>query len=280
MKKENSLTDEFNQKRVNHIFHYTTSYDKLIKILKNGFAPSYCKEEISDTSYLIPMVSFCNISIRDVDLYMRYGKYGIGISLDCAIRNRISPVIYFHENSPFNNLHSQINEATILNIAGRQLRSAREQFQDALNRGIEYKFEYDESDDGNLLGAINNLTVPTLQYFKYWKTFYKGKEIITYQEREWRFIPQLKEEKRIIPFSDSEYKQYSDKKIRPKPHLANYSLELTSIVDLRYLIIKEESQRNKIIEILTQKFGKSEVTNSIIEGKLLILTEDQIRNDF
>src|SRR5689334_2541951 len=103
------METNFTQKRINHIFHYTTSFDSLIGILSNGFVPSYCQEEITDLIYLIPMVSFCNISIRDVDLYMRYGNYGIGMSVNWAIKNRISPVIYIHETSPFNNLDREIN---------------------------------------------------------------------------------------------------------------------------------------------------------------------------
>src|SRR5659263_94182 len=91
-----TIKNEFNQKKINHIFHYTSNFDVLLKILKNGFEPSYCAERINDVEYYIPMISFCNIPLRDVDLYMRYGKYGIGMSLEWAEENSISPVVYIH----------------------------------------------------------------------------------------------------------------------------------------------------------------------------------------
>jgi hypothetical protein len=87
--------------------------------LKTGFHPSYCQEKIGDLKYLIPMVSFCNISIRDVGLYMRYGDYGIGMTMDWALQNRISPVIYVHENSPFSDLHSRINKLLLWDVMGK-----------------------------------------------------------------------------------------------------------------------------------------------------------------
>ena len=111
--------EDFNQKKVGHIFHYTKTFDSLLGILKSGFLPSYCQETVGDLKYLIPMVSFCNISIRDVGLYMRYGDYGIGMTMDWALQNRISPVIYVHENSPFSDLHNKVNKLLLWDIIGK-----------------------------------------------------------------------------------------------------------------------------------------------------------------
>ena len=221
------MEETFRQKRINHIFHYTQNVESLSDILKRGFSPSYCQEEITDLVYLIPMVSFCNISIRDVDLYMRYGNYGIGMSLDWAIKNGISPVIYIHENSPFNSLHGDINRIILYDMIGMQLADAQKQFDEAFDKGEE--FEYSPLNSGrqvHLLASINMVTVPTLQFFKNWKVEYKGQEIITYQEREWRYIPSLdpESEKRIIPSTDEEFEVFSDKDAKPKPHLPKYSL--------------------------------------------------------
>lgn len=45
----------FSQKTVNHIFHYTKSFESLVGILSTGFSPSYCDEQIGDLTYLIPI---------------------------------------------------------------------------------------------------------------------------------------------------------------------------------------------------------------------------------
>jgi hypothetical protein len=268
----------FNQKRINHIFHYTQNPETLINILTTGFAPSYCEEKITDLTYLIPMVSFCNISIRDVDLYMRYGKYGTGLTMDWALRNRISPVIYIRENSPFNNLHRQINEILLWDLASRQMTDAVKQLEEAKAKGEAYNYHSDEKHT-ELLSEINKLTVPALQFFKNWKTDYKGNEIITYQEREWRYIPELGDEKKIILSTEAEFASY-DKEARAKPHLPEHALRINSITDIRYIIIRHEEERNIIIKCLNEKFGDQKVLEALYNGTLIILTDQQVRNDF
>lgn len=269
----------FKQKRINHIFHYTQNSETLISIIKNGFAPSYCVENITDLTYLIPMVSFCNISIRDVDLYMRYGNYGIGLTIDWALKNRISPVIYIHENSPFNNLHRQINKILLWDLLNRQVADAVKQFDESSAKGEAYNYQSDERYT-KLLSDINKLTVPALQFFKNWKTHYNGIEIITYQEREWRFIPELSEqEKKIILSTETEFVNY-DKAVKSKPHLPEYSLQIESINDIRYIIINNEEERSIIFQSLNDKFGEKNVHEAIFNGTLVVLTDQQIRNDF
>lgn len=271
----------FSQKRINHIFHYSKTFDSLVGIISSGFSPSYCLEKISDLTYLIPMVSFCNISIRDVDLYMRYGDYGIGMSLDWAIKNRISPVIYVHETSPFNNLHSEVNKLLIWDVINKQLADFQSQIEEAVAKGEEYKYSPPADDKyTQLLSDINRITVPALQFFKNWKVLYNKQEIITYQEREWRYVPELSEEKKIIPSSDKDFEEFMDKKIKPKPHLPEYSLQISSITDIRYIIINKEEERNGIINCLKDKFGEQSVFDALFGGTLLILTDHQIKNDF
>jgi hypothetical protein len=61
---------KYEQKKINHVFHYTSNFSDLQKIVRNGFIPSYCREEIANKTYLTPMVSFCNIPIAEVDRYI------------------------------------------------------------------------------------------------------------------------------------------------------------------------------------------------------------------
>lgn len=276
MKKIRNETIElkFNQKKINHVFHYLDNFEILIKILKTGFAPSYCKEVINETDYYIPMVSFCNIPLRDVDLYMRYGKYGIGLSIDWALDNSISPVIYTHENTPFKSLHSKINQIQLLNLS-------KKMFKNVL--GAQLNNQEDETDYSEyyeLIKNINEVTVPTIQFFKNWKNKYKGQEIITYQEREWRYVPFLENEKRLITEEDAEFEQLENKTFRKKPHLPNNTLDISKIKHLRYVIIQNEKQANRVLNTLKSKFGEENVINSILSGELLIIKDDLIFNDF
>lgn len=268
------IESKFNQKKINHIFHYLDNFEVLIKILKTGFAPSYCKEIINERDYYIPMVSFCNIPLRDVDLYMRYGKYGIGLSIDWALKNSISPVIYTHEKTPFKSIHSEINQIQLYNLTKTILKNVL----DAKLNNEEDKTDYSEYD--NLINNINKVTVPTIQFFKHWKTKYKGQEIVTYQEREWRYVPTLENEKRLITIEDAEFEQLEKKNFRKKPHLPDHILDISKIEYLRYVIIQNEKQSNRVLNTLISKFGEENVINYILSGRLMIIKDDLIFNDF
>lgn len=282
MSEQTTSQDIFNQKKVGHIFHYTKTFDSLLGILKTGFHPSYCQEKVGNLKYLIPMVSFCNISIGDVGLYMRYGDYGIGMTMDWALNNRISPVIYVHENSPFSDLHNKINKLLLYDIFGRQFERYQKVIDDAIAKGEhpDTSVGVQKEEDTNLIAAINEITVPALQYFKNWKINYYGKEIITYQEREWRYIPLLKEEKKIVSSDEDAYRPLIDEKQNPKPHLPGYSLVIKSLDDIKYIIIKNDEERKAVYDTLCQMLGTQSVLDALIGGRLMILTDEQIRNDF
>ena len=272
--KKGIIEAKFNQKKINHVFHYLDNFENLIKILKTGFAPSYCKEIINETDYYIPMVSFCNIPLREVDLYMRYGKYGIGLSLDWALEKSISPVIYTHEKTPFKNLHSKINQIQLSNLTNKMLGNILDA---KLNDTID-NHNYTEHEE--MISKINKVTVPTIQFFKNWKTIYKGQEIITYQEREWRYVPFLENEKKLITQEDSEFKQLENKSFRKKPHLPYNILNIDKIEYLRYIIINNEKQANRVLNTLISIFGEETVINSVLSGKLMVIKDDLIFNDF
>ncbi|MWW24758.1 abortive infection system antitoxin AbiGi family protein [Algibacter lectus] len=272
-KKINIEKNQFNQKKINHIFHYTNNFEVILKILNNGFIPSYCEEKINDIEYYIPMVSFCNIPLRDVDLYMRYGKHGIGMSLNWALKNSISPVIYIHENTPFRDFNKNIN-LIFLNNMMKQL------FNNQPFSNLENNFN--ENIEGHTENSkkISTVNISLIQFFKNWKTYYKENEIITYQEREWRFIPELENEKKIFNKYDNEFNQIKNNEFREKPHLPKYSVKLNDINDIRYIIINNENQRNILLNVLNKKFGSDKVIDSILSGNLMIINDKFIHDDF
>jgi len=262
---------KYEQKKIDHVFHYTSYFPDLQNIVKKGFIPSYCKEKIANKEYLTPMVSFCNIPIGEVDKYMRYGKNGIGMSLEWAIKNGLSPVTYTHKNSPYNSI---LNNLSLIRI----------QFD--LDKAFDGKtiniFGIDPVKESGLdkksLSQAVNLKI--LQFLKNWETTYKGEKVVTYQEREWRYVPV---EKTIFPLlakGDVGYENFLDKKIKPKPHFPEYPLEISSIDDIKYIVVTTKLQRTKIIKTLNTRFSKEITTLALLNGTLSILTAGQIRNDF
>lgn len=264
------MQKEYKQKKINHIVHYTKTIDSLLSILKNGFAPSYCREEINDLVYYIPMVSFCNIPIKDVKLYMNYGNYGIGISFDKAKEKGLTPVNYIHENTPFNR-----NQFKILNITNRIFHNTPNE-----------EYVVDKYDD---FSQISNLTFEILMYIKNIHTVHDDEGIITYNEREWRYVPNLNEssEKQFISqaydefkfLNNKDYKLLDDNRFKVKPHLPNHTLKL-DLDEIKYIFVESQSENILIVDELKELYGVESVIKAITSGNLLILNHEILENDF
>lgn len=95
----------------NTLFHFTGIESLKKIILSQGFYCQYSDEYfegiLPETNPLwsayIPMISFCDLTIAQLSNNSNhtenFGKYGIGLTKEWGINNRVSPVIYVHENS-------------------------------------------------------------------------------------------------------------------------------------------------------------------------------------
>jgi hypothetical protein len=91
------------------LFHFTKSRETLELVLRNGFWPRYCVEDVqwaqeenSDTLQVaMPVVCFCDIPLSRIDDHVLfYGEFGLGLSRDWALRNALSPVHYVAKGDP------------------------------------------------------------------------------------------------------------------------------------------------------------------------------------
>ena len=87
----------------NTLFHFTTR-DNLLGILAEEFVPHYSVEEKyyqeRPIRVALPMVCFCDIRLSQIGKHMSYyGKYGIGMKKSWATNKRINPVIYLEKRS-------------------------------------------------------------------------------------------------------------------------------------------------------------------------------------
>jgi hypothetical protein len=296
-----SLKDNIlNKKEVNHIVRYCDKIEYLLEnISTKCFQPSYCKEIFNNQKLLIPMVSFCNILLRDVENYMYYGDYGLGFNIDWAIRNKISPVIYTHDTSEILNLFKIIGKnLTLLNL-DLSINKIKNDIQ-----GYSNIFNNKDSISDLAIKDIFNGNIKTIQFTKPWKSKMKfeieiisnGKitcidneiDINCYNEREWRFVPNFNKNEfdNIIMENDSieshnKYTKYTDSKKEPKPHIRQIEYGLTfDLNDLRYIIVRDSNEVQKVINVLNSSFNQDQVYENIKNGKLLILTKDSLRNDF
>ena len=83
------------------LFHFTHTFEVLVKILEEGLWPRYCVErDWGDKDLLIPMVCTCDIPLSEMTVHQKkYGKYGIGVGKGWAKRNNFTPVLYVSERS-------------------------------------------------------------------------------------------------------------------------------------------------------------------------------------
>src|SRR5947209_1483362 len=87
------------------LFHFTKSRNNLERILSERFKFSYCKESYhidSDFSgeLYIPMISFCDLPLGLIKNHItKYGSFGIGMTKEWGIKNKLNPVLYLEKKS-------------------------------------------------------------------------------------------------------------------------------------------------------------------------------------
>lgn len=158
-----------NAPRASSLFHFTKSIDSLKSILKEGFWPRYCLEDVQWQGHenyefvAFPMVCFCDIPISRITEHVGfYGSYGIGLTKDWGIKNNLNPVIYFSGDNP---LHHAVKELT------KVANSLPDEEQRAAIHHVRYLLAHSKPVAGRMIVGDQPVS----------KEFY--------QETEWRFVP-------------------------------------------------------------------------------------------
>ncbi|MDO9304699.1 MAG: abortive infection system antitoxin AbiGi family protein [Sulfuricurvum sp.] len=243
----------------NSIIHFTGTKENLKGILQDNFRLKYCLEEVvlggKNTTYIAPMVSFCDIPLSEIKNHIEnYGSYGIGLSKEWAIRQRLNPVIYIEKNSFFSESLLELFRST-----------------------------YDAQ-------IHENKATHALRVFSYIKNYQndlcrKGKKTIpSYRfsdEREWRYTPHYEydklEEGSLVPtksqYQNDEDKAFYNNKIK--------DLRLTfEPNDIKYIIIKDELEIGEFFDFLRHVKGKNYTMQDVERLTTRIITTEQIKSDF
>lgn len=285
----------FNNKDVNHIIRYCNNLNYIIDNINiSGFNPSYCKENFDNKNVLIPMVSFCNISIKDVENFMYYGDYGLGFKIEWAKKNQLSPVIYIHENSDFLEFFKDI-EKNLLFVNAEVILNSLLQNHNSLSINTEQNTNYYYS---SFIKELHKSRIRQIQFSKQCKNAVEfelefeefdcklksKKTINSYNEREWRYVPKFEDndwDDIIFEVDDKNKNERFDSFVSlPKPHIKckyNLSFELS---DLRYIIVSSQDEISLIIDVLNKKYGETDVYKKLSTGELSILSKEIIRHDF
>lgn len=244
----------------NILFHFT-SKKSLETILNNTFKVSYARERIlggdQTKEFAVPMVSFTDLRLSELkDNIGTYGKFGIGLTKDWAIRSGLNPVMYASRYSLFT-----------------------ENFMN----GIEdfFRLVSDSVDTSGRYEMAYNNTINTLRYIKNYQgdLIRPGKEtVIDYvfaNEREWRYVPPISDN--ILPFVPIEKIQTPQQKSAFNQKVNHLRLNFQPD-DIKYLIVEKEIDINALIHHLRQ--AKSRFSKETVDRLASrILTYEQIEKD-
>lgn len=243
----------------NTLFHFT-SFETAKKILASkSFWPQYSLEHFdkalpSESQYLktyIPMVCFCDLKLTQLsDLSISkhtkdFGNYGIGFKKSWGIRNKISPVVYVHENS----ISSKVIDRVIKKVNVSNLK-----------------------DDIEIIRNLSEVVKFLKPYDGYWQKNSRKRRIVNYyDEREWRYIPQGKEFA-VLPKDNTTAANVKSLNIK----LRNTPLIFTSS-DIKYIVIDKEIEKIAVAEVIRRmSIKQSEKTDLITK----IITLSEIKEDF
>jgi hypothetical protein len=250
------------------IIHYTENLDTLKSIINDGHLRlKYCLESINifnnqmvEGAY--PMVCFCDLPLTLAkDHIKKYGSYGIGFSKVWARAKQLNPVFYLEENSTISNYISDRTDESMKDIDIAKVSAEEKQNNLKL-----------EQDFARFISFCKNHEGPLVR---------KGKTISKnysfYDEREWRYIPDLSS------LGNLKLGLNSDKYIKNKD-LYNQKLENHVLnfdyTDISYIIVKNESDIDVIAQSLNSKYGED--LRPPLMRKLLtkIISVQQIEDDF
>ena len=278
-------------KDINQLIHLTSSFENLELILKNGIHSSYALENFNGSNILIPMISFSNLLFRDIGQteVIDYGSYGLGIEREIGIEFNLNPVVYVYEDSI---IEKGIKNNFEFSILPQTLSIMKNFYEDCKCITNHINFNPLPVEVKNLINSIsadtNNVLIEAIKTLfekvfinsyqqillaKPYKVYKKNNtQFFAYNEREWRksffdldFIREIK------PNGELNDHFIEIKKLK-KPHLTDekYTLKIP-IEKIRYIIVKEVEEKNKISELLVK-------INGLIPKNLIIETLEELKN--
>ncbi len=213
--------------RSNSLFHFTKSLDVLESILRDGFWPRYCAEDVrwlglrDDEFLAFPMVCFCDIPISRIAEHVEfYGSYGLGMTREWAEKNTLNPVMYFSGQTPL---------LTAINTNAVRLLQLPEELKEPAKKDHRYVLAYSKPTRGAMLVSGKPLE----------KDFY--------QESEWRYVPAGKgitEYLKVAQFQDTEKLKIHNEATRES------SLLKFAPTDVRYIFVPRDSDIPRIITFI------------------------------
>ena len=248
------MINEEDKESADFFFHFTPELRHLINIMNYKFMPFFCMEsleylnfpELQIKAMAYPMICFCDIPLsRQKEHRVKFGSYGIGLSKDWGINNRLTPVVYSHDNSM-----TSLSMKLLIDLAKILKPNLTEQNYHNFNMAVSILFCYFKPYKGKM-------------YLKAEKKFSDNISCF-YDEKEWRYFPLeldlLSMSLTLERYENESIRESCNLKIQEKNHL------LFNLADIEYLFLKERSEKEEFLNAISEKFSKEEL--KVIENKI------------
>lgn len=246
----------------NSIFHFTNDFEIIKSIITDKFYGSYCKETINyngeKATIIVPMISFCDIPLKLVSQKTKYGKYGIGMSKKWAEKNGLNPVFYLEKNSFLaNSMIKAFSGITVIaNHFNKELDKLEVKTEEMSKKTYSKTDLIDLKEDNKKMRVIFeglDHTVYSLYFTKHVMDNLERNGKITrnykfYDEREWRYVPELKHELFRLYMDENKYLLWRGNE-KQKPILQEVNLDFKPN-DIEYIIVEKKSEKKKMIDFI------------------------------
>jgi hypothetical protein len=269
------------------LFHFT-DYQYLKKIIETkAFFPRYCFETFmnrEDYFVAFPMVCFCDIPLSQIYPHAnKYNRNGIGLKKEWGIENGINPVFYLQQKSyPSKIINEAFMAATSkIQKVDEEITAVRTENPTFLGKFLDLTAYYKPREGRTWDKEKNDFQKTNDDPLKYKLTNF-------YDEREWRFVPQIVAESfpdRIPVNFKPKYFFYNgdiflkDEFDKSNKLMEQYELSFLA-TDIKYIIVSKSSYVNLLanfILVLDKNIYSNEEKNILI-SKIISLT--QIKEDF
>lgn len=232
------------------LFHFTHSYDVLLKILEDGFWARYCVERgWGGKDLLIPMICTCDIPLSNISFHQKkYGKYGVGVKKKWAKSKGFTPVLYVSDKSNiFQLLSNWVKRCT-----DRDIMPSRKILDE------KYLLRYAKRVKGTKRDK-DYLKVDSNPKFS--------------NEHEWRFVPLNFPMRFVCEGKKCESERFELSK------LTEYKKLKLTLDDIEYIFVEKESERDAIIKKIHELFDDKglDVVDVLISK---VNSSEQMAKDF
>lgn len=243
----------------NTLFNFTGEAKYFYLKLQNGFAPRFYLEDQSilfknpDSSFknAYPMVCFCDIPVSQLKDHMwTYGKFGIGLTKEWGIKNKLNPVLYLPSSD------SQVIEQLSLLI--KKLKETE---------------KFASIAKVKLLDLESHL-YHILRYLKLYNGEQGGDFLRFYDEKEWRYLP-IADSNDYFYLSEKDYNSSTERE-KANNEMLSKKIEFQA-EDIKYLVVPEIKDVNQLIDFLSNEDKFKTKSTELIRR---IITVEEIESDF